>query len=158
MRVFTVPLTQYWLHNYFGANNSDDGYVEMLWNTYSQSYLLMILNFLTTGQVQTVPYTYTKNDMKWFHSLICFDCNFSFFKNDEKKNFLICHCTELQWRIQGRGLGGPPPLFLDQTVARWGKKVFGRRALLPYLRVWMTAPPSLIWRSGSATVLYHHKS
>ena len=87
----------------------------MLWNTYSQSFLLMTLNFLTTGQIQNVPYTYTK---------ICFDCNFPFFKNDEKKNFLICHWTELQWQIQGRGLGGPPPLFLDQTVARWEKFFF----------------------------------
>ena len=31
---------------------------------------------------------------------------------------------ELQWQIQGRGLGGPPPLFLDQTVARWEKIFF----------------------------------
>ena len=32
-----------------------------------------------------------------------------------------------QWRIQGRGPVGPPPLFLDQTKAvRSPKKVFGR--------------------------------
>ena len=36
-----------------------------------------------------------------------------------------------QWRVQGRGPGGPPPLFLDQTEARRAKKSFWR-------------PPSLI--------------
>ena len=137
MRVFTVLLTQYWLHTYFGANNSDDGYVEMLWNTYSQSYLLMILNFLTTGQVQTVPYTYTKMTWNDFINWLALTV-ISLSLKMTKKNFLICHCTELQWRIiQGRGLGGPPPLFLDQTVARWEKKFFWRRALLPYLMVWI---------------------
>ena len=46
-----------------------------------------------------------------------------------------------QWRIQGRGPGGPgPPLFLDQNEARRGEKHFFE-AVPPYLRVWMTAPP-----------------
>ena len=40
----------------------------------------------------------------------------------------IWHCTP-QWRIQGRGQGGPgpPPLFLDQTEARRDEKSFFRR-------------------------------
>ena len=39
-------------------------------------------------------------------------------------------CISLQWRIQGRGPGGPgPPLFFDQNEAR---------------RVWMTSPSPLI--------------
>ena len=29
----------------------------------------------------------------------------------------------VQWRIQGRCPGGPPPLFLDQTEARRAEKV-----------------------------------
>ena len=56
---------------------------------------------------------------------------------------------ELQWQIQGRGLGGPPPLFLDQTVARWEKIFFLKtgppplsqglddRPPFPYLTVWI---------------------
>ena len=48
---------------------------------------------------------------------------------------------------------GPSPLFLDQTEARRGKNFFGGDRPLPYLRVWMTAPPPhpLISRSGSDT-------
>ena len=40
----------------------------------------------------------------------------------------------IQWRIQGRGPGGPglPPLFLDQTKARRVEKNF-----------WRPAPPPL---------------
>ena len=37
---------------------------------------------------------------------------------------------------------GPSPLFLDQTEARRGKNFFGGDRPLPYLRVWMTAPPT----------------
>ena len=48
----------------------------------------------------------------------------------------------IQWRIQGRGSGGPaPPLFLDQTKARRVEKNFWRPAPPLYLRVWMIAPP-----------------
>ena len=43
------------------------------------------------------------------------------------------------------------PLFLDQNEARRAEKNFCETGLPPYLRVWMTAPPPLIWRSGSAT-------
>ena len=45
-----------------------------------------------------------------------------------------------QWRIQGRGLGGPgSPLFFDQNEARRAENnFFGYRA---YLIVWMTPPP-----------------
>ena len=48
----------------------------------------------------------------------------------------------LQWRIQGKGPGGPPPyLFLDQTEAlKAEKNIFLRPPHLPCLRVWMTAP------------------
>ena len=51
-------------------------------------------------------------------------------------------CTR-QWRIQGRGPGGPGlPLFLDRTEARRAeKKFFSRPSPSPYLRVWMTGPP-----------------
>ena len=48
-----------------------------------------------------------------------------------------------QWRIQGRGPGGPPPLFLDQTKGVRSPKNFleDPPPPPPYLRVWMTAPP-----------------
>ena len=48
----------------------------------------------------------------------------------------------LQWRIQGRGQGGPSPLFLDQTEARRSeKKTFGDRPSPPYLRLDDQGPP-----------------
>ena len=56
--------------------------------------------------------------------------------NQESKNPTI---FLEQWRIQGRGPGGPaPPLFLDQTEARWAEKIGGgdRHPPPPYLRVW----------------------
>ena len=55
-------------------------------------------------------------------------------------------CTRhAQWRIQGRGPGGPGlPLFLDQTETRRAeKKFFSRPPPSPYLRVWMTGLPPL---------------
>ena len=59
----------------------------------------------------------------------------------------------------GEGPGGPrPPLFLDQTKARRVEKNFLKTCPPPYLRVWMTAPPFLISRSGSGTVIYHPNS
>ena len=48
------------------------------------------------------------------------------------------------------GSDPPPLLFLDQNEARRAEKIFWETAPpLPYLRVWMTAPPLLISRSGS---------
>ena len=51
----------------------------------------------------------------------------------------------LQWWIQGRGPGGPPPLFLDQAEVRRAEKCF-LKTTPPLLRVWMTLflinPPS----------------
>ena len=50
-----------------------------------------------------------------------------------------------QWRIQGRGPGGPTPphthphLLLDQTEARKAEKKKFKTAP-PYLMVWMTSP------------------
>ena len=43
----------------------------------------------------------------------------------------------------GEGPRGPEPspLFLDQTEAQRGKKIFLGDRPLPYLRVWMTVPP-----------------
>ena len=38
----------------------------------------------------------------------------------------------------------PPPLFLDQNEAQRGNKIFFRDRTPPYLRVWMTAPPSYL--------------
>ena len=46
----------------------------------------------------------------------------------------------LQWQIQGRGPGGLPPLFLDQTEVQRAEKKFGETSP-PFLRVWMTPPP-----------------
>ena len=48
-----------------------------------------------------------------------------------------------QWRIQGKGPGGPPPLLLDENEAGRAEKNFLEAAPPPppYLRVWMTAPP-----------------
>ena len=55
-----------------------------------------------------------------------------------------------QWRIRGRGPGGPLPLFLDQTEVRRAENKFWDRPPPPYLTVWMTGPP-LLWRSVSAS-------
>ena len=50
-------------------------------------------------------------------------------------------CTLSQWRIQGRGPGGPAaPLFLDQTEAR--SRIFFLSQGLddrasPYLKIWI---------------------
>ena len=65
----------------------------------------------------------------------------------------------LQWRIQGRGPGGAAPLlFLDQTEAqRAGKNFFGDELPLISGSKWPAPPPPpppLIWRSGSAIVLW----
>ena len=46
-----------------------------------------------------------------------------------------------QWRIQGKGPGGPPSLLLDQNEARRAEKFFFEPPPAPYLRIWMTAPP-----------------
>ena len=54
----------------------------------------------------------------------------------------------------GAGWGPAPCLFFDQNEARRAEKIFLETVPpppLPYLSVWMTAPPPLIWRSGSAT-------
>ena len=67
--------------------------------------------------------------------------------------FLVQLKTSGRWRIQGRGLGGPTPLFLDQTEARRVEKYIFVKLPSPHPRVWMTAAP-VIWRSGSATVFY----
>ena len=47
----------------------------------------------------------------------------------------------------------PSHLFLDQTEAQRAKKKFLRPPPPFYLLVWMTGPP-VIWRSGSATVIW----
>ena len=56
-----------------------------------------------------------------------------------------------QWRIWGRSpgeepgggaRGGRPHLFLDQNKARRAEKIFSGDPPPPYLRVWMTVPPS----------------
>ena len=52
---------------------------------------------------------------------------------------------------RGGAQGSGPPLFLDQTEARRAEKNFSGDWALPYLRVWMTAPPPPISRSGSCT-------
>ena len=50
-----------------------------------------------------------------------------------------------QWRIHGRGPGGPPPLFLDQTKVVRSEKNFLENA---------PPPPPPISRSGSGTVFF----
>ena len=77
------------------------------------------------------------------------------FINYVNKIFPICHYTVLQRRIQGRGLGAHPSLFLDQTEARWAEKNILEDVPPPpplhfYSRVWMTSPLPL---SGSAMVI-----
>ena len=63
-----------------------------------------------------------------------------------------------QWRIQGRGPGVCPHLFLDQTEDRRAGKLFlGDPPPPRYLRVWMTARP-VISRSGSGTACNHHST
>ena len=64
-----------------------------------------------------------------------------------KRTARLLSLMNTQWRIHKRGFGGlpppplPPPYFLDQTEAQRAKKhVF--ETLPPYLRVWMTVPPS----------------
>ena len=47
---------------------------------------------------------------------------------------------QLQWRIHGRGSGGPvPPYFSTKMRPEGPKKIFWRLPP-PYLRVWMAAP------------------
>ena len=45
------------------------------------------------------------------------------------------------------------PLILDQAISEGPKKHFFETASPPYLRLWMTGPSPLIWRSASATEL-----
>ena len=46
-----------------------------------------------------------------------------------------------QWRLQGRGPGVPPALFLDQNEARRAGKNFFWDWAPPFLKVWMTGLP-----------------
>ena len=71
--------------------------------------------------------------------------------------FILCSPSAVFIALTGVDPGEGPrgaqaiPLFLDQTEAR--RSDFFFRPAPPYLRAWMTAPPSprLIWRSGSTT-------
>ena len=47
----------------------------------------------------------------------------------------------IQWRIQGKGPGGAPPLLLDQTEARRAENFFLRPPPTPYVGVLMTGAP-----------------
>ena len=71
--------------------------------------------------------------------------NFSIFATTGKGKPIKIEANIRQWRIQGRGPGGPgSPLSLDQNEARRAKKnLFGDRPPLmngppPYLKVWKT--------------------
>ena len=80
-------------------------------------------------------------------------------KREKTHTQVIHHCNEIQWRIQGRGPGSPPPLpplFLDQREAQRAKKnSFGDWAAF-FLRVWIPAPPPPpISRSRLGTVFLH---
>ena len=52
-------------------------------------------------------------------------------------NFL----STLQWQIQGRAWGPPPPLFLDQTVPRRAEKIWGETSPPPPPPPNKRAPP-----------------
>ena len=60
--------------------------------------------------------------------------------------------------IQARGPGGPdtpPPFYFWTKLRPEGlKNFFGETGVPPYLRVWMTAPPPLISRSGFGTATW----
>ena len=65
---------------------------------------------------------------------------FTFTDNSFRVQSTTLKTDTSQWWIQGRGPGGPPPLILDQMRPEGPKKLFVEFGLLPYLRVWMTAP------------------
>ena len=70
------------------------------------------------------------------------------------KSFFIYFTITGQWRVQGRGLGGPapPPLIFRPNWGPKGSKKFFWRPGPPFLRVWwLPLSPPLIWRSESAT-------
>jgi len=56
--------------------------------------------------------------------------------------FIDLNTVFLQWQIQGRGLGGPPPLFLDKSEAQKAEIFF-----------FETAPPPPLSRAGSKNEL-----
>ena len=73
----------------------------------------------------------------------------------EKVFFFSLMCIILRsggFRVGARGARAPSPYVLIKMRPE-GPKIFLETAPppLPYLSVWMTAPPPLIWRSGSAT-------
>ena len=49
------------------------------------------------------------------------------------------------------GVGGPPPLFSEQSEARTAEKCFFSDRVFPLISRSGWTPPFLIWRSGSAT-------
>ena len=49
------------------------------------------------------------------------------------------------------GVGGPPPLFSEQSEARRAEKCFFSDRVFPLISRSGWTPPFLIWRSGSAT-------
>ena len=72
----------------------------------------------------------------------------------------IMHMQCTQWRILGRGLPPPRPLFLDQTETQKAEKKFLRPPPPPpcplYLRVWMsTALPLPSFSEGLDPPLVH---
>ena len=80
-----------------------------------------------------------------------------FLKYYEKAEDSLCvglfFPSALQWRIYGRGQGGPPPpVFLDQTGAQRAEKVFWETALPLFQGLDdRIPPPPLISRSGSVS-------
>ena len=71
---------------------------------------------------------------------------------------LLCFFTKLfaliQWRIQGRGPGGPSLLFLDKTKARRAEKnILETGSPLSQGPDDRPLPSSLVSRSGSGTVI-----
>ena len=61
---------------------------------------------------------------------------------------------EIEWVSSGGsrgGVGGPPPLFSEQSEARRAEKCFFSDRVFPIISRSGWTPPFLIWRSGSAT-------
>ena len=76
-------------------------------------------------------------------SLFFSKSEFVFWKSEYWPQILCCHSAlefeQKQWQIHGRGRGVRPPFIFRPN---WGPKtLFGDRPP-PYLRVWMSAPPS----------------
>ena len=101
---------------------------------------------------QSLSLIFKNQSLFWKKSELFFE-NLSLFfsKSEYWLQILRCHSAlefeQNQWRIQGRGRGGPAPLYFSRP--KWGPKKFfwDHPPPPPYLKVWTTAPLPFIWRS-----------